>query len=236
MNFLKKIAPALLVALGLLAIGLCFKQGLNSIANRDRQVTVRGLAEREVKADKVTWPIVFKLVGNDLPTIYNSINATNDQIVKFLTDNGISKDDVSLNAPEIYDQQANRYSSTDRIAYRYNVTSVLVVTSSNVDLVNQLIKRQAELLKDGIAISTDDYSYQTQYEFTGLNEIKPAMIAEATKNAREAAAKFAEDSDSKIGKIQSATQGQFSIEDRDQYTPYIKNVRVVTTIHFALED
>ena len=81
-----------------------------------------------------------------------------------------------------------------------------------------------------------DYQYQTVYEFTGLNKIKPAMIAEATKNAREAANKFAEDSQSKLGKIRTASQGQFTIEDRDQYTPYIKQVRVVSSIQFYLKD
>lgn len=235
MNTFKKIVPSLLIALGLLSVGIGIKQGFGSMANRNRYVTVRGLAELEVKADKVTWPIVFKLVGNDLPSLYTQINSTNDAIIRFLTDNGINRDEISINAPEVYDQQANRYSSDD-IRYRYNITAVLVVTSSNVDKVNELIKRQTEFLKEGIAISTDDYSYQTTYEFTGLNDIKPGMIAEATKNAREAAAKFADDSDSKLGKIQSAIQGQFSITDRDQYTPYIKNVRVVTTIDFFLED
>lgn len=235
MNYVKKIVPALLIAIGLLAIGIGVKQGLKSFANRDRQVTVRGLAEREVKADKVTWPIVFKLVGNDLSELYNSINATSDKIIRFLTDNGVKREDISVGAPETYDQFANRYNDSN-VRYRFNVTTVLVVTSSDVDKINDLIQRQSELLKEGIALWTEDYSYRTQYEFTGLNEIKPQMIAEATKNAREAAAKFAEDSDSKLGKIQSATQGQFSITDRDNYTPYIKNVRVVTTINYSLED
>ena len=106
---------------------------------------------------------------------------------------------------------------------------------TSVEKVNALIKRQAELLKQGVALS-NDYEYQTLYEYTGLNDIKPEMIAEATRNAREAAKKFAEDSESDLGKIKSATQGQFSIEDRDAYTPYIKNVRVVTYITYYLED
>ena len=116
------------------------------------------------------------------------------------------------------------------------MTSVVVVTSKNVAKVNELIKRQTELLKEGIAITAGDYNYQTLYEYTDLNKIKPGMIAEATHNAREAADKFAADSHSKIGKIKTATQGQFSIENRDPYTPYIKNVRVVSSIVFYIED
>ena len=91
-------------------------------------------------------------------------------------------------------------------------------------------------MKQGIAITGGDYRYNVVYEFTGLNSIKPGMIEEATKNARSAAEKFAKDSESELGKIKSAYQGQFSIEDRDANTPYIKRVRVVTTIDYSLEE
>ena len=227
--------PALLIMAGIIILGVSIKSGLNSFAQRDRAVAVRGLAEREVKANKVTWPIVCKEVGNELPAIYDRINATNEAIVAFLTTNGLSKEEISINAPEIVDLQAERYSSNDR-PFRYNVTSVITVTSSQVDKVNELISRQAELLKQGIAITAGDYNYRTIYEYTDLNTIKPEMIAEATQNAREAADKFAADSHSDLGQIKSASQGQFSIEDRDPYTPYIKNVRVVTYVNYYLED
>ena len=96
----------------------------------------------------------------------------------------------------------------------------------------RLIRNQPK----GIAITGGDYRYNIQYDFTSLNEIKPQMIEEATKNAREAAQKFAKDSDSELGKIKRAVQGQFSIENRDANTPYIKRIRVVTTIDYSLED
>lgn len=209
--------------------------GLGSISANQRTVTVRGLCEKEVTANKVTWPIVSKEVGNDLPSIYGNIENTNAAILKFLKSNGIKDDEISVNAPQVVDMQADRYNS-NQLPYRYNVTNVVVVTSSQVDLVRKLIERQTELLKQGIAIVAGDYQYQTTYEYTDLNTIKPGMIADATKNAREAAMKFAEDSESKLGKIKTASQGQFSIEDRDQYTPYIKRVRVVSTIVYFLKD
>ncbi len=131
--------------------------------------------------------------------------------------------------------QADNYGG-QQAPYRYNVTSVIVVTSSQVDKVNELMNKQSQLMAQGIAIVAGDYNYQTLYEFTELNKIKPDMVADATKNARKAADKFAEDSQSKLGKIKSASQGQFSIEDRDQYTPYIKKVRVVSTIEYYLKD
>lgn len=132
--------------------------------------------------------------------------------------------------------KAERYSDTSNMQFRYNVTTVITVTSSKVDLVRSLITEQGELLNRGIAITSGDYRYNVNYAYTGLNKIKPQMIEEATKNARTAAEKFAKDSDSKLGKIRTAYQGQFSIEDRDANTPYLKKVRVVTSIEYLLED
>ncbi len=229
------IISSLIIAVGLFALGLTISNGIKSFTSRDRTVDVRGLAEREVAANKVTWPIIYTLVGNDLPTLYSQVNSTNEKIKKFLTSNGVDPKEISYNAPSLYDLQADRYNNNP-LPYRYNISSVITVVSNNVDLITSLIKRQGELLNEGIALSQNNYSNRILYEYTGLNDIKPEMIAEATENAREAAKKFADDSQSKIGKIRTARQGQFSIEDRDDYTPYIKRVRVVTSLTYYLED
>lgn len=230
-----KLIAAALIAVGLLALGLCIRSGLKSFNDSQRTVEVRGLATREMPANHVTWPIVFKQVGNDLPTVYAAVSSTNEAIVAFLKANGIDDKEISVSAPSMTDLRTDRY-NTQPIPYNYSVTSVVTVSSSQVDKVHGLINRQGELLQKGIAIISSDYSNQITYEYTDLNSIKPEMIAEATQNAREAAKKFADDSDSKIGKIKSARQGQFSIEDRDAYTPYIKQVRVVTSLTYFLED
>ncbi len=193
------------------------------------------MCEKEFEANKVTWPIVSKAVGNDLAALYSQIETTDNAIVAFLKRNGISESEYSINAPSITDLQADSYGGTPP-PYRYRATTVVVVTSSQVKKINELMQKQTELMAQGIAIVAGDYNYQTLYEYTDLNKIKPEMIAEATKNAREAASKFAEDSQSKVGKIKSASQGQFSIEDRDQYTPYVKRIRVVSTIQYYLKD
>lgn len=228
------IIAAAVIAVGLLALGLCLRSGLDSFSSRDRVVDVRGLAEREVDANVVTWPIMFKEVGNDLPSVYARVAATNSQIIAFLTQNGIDSTEISVGAPSVRDLQTDRYSNQP-LPYNYAVTSVVTVSSGKVKAVHSLINRQGELLSRGIAIS-NDYSTQITYDFTDLNSIKPEMIAEATRNAREAAKKFADDSDSELGKIKTARQGQFSIEDRDATTPYIKKVRVVTSLTYYLED
>ncbi len=231
---LTNIIASVVLAAGLLALGLCVKSGLNSFTDRQRVVDVKGLAEREVNANLVTWPIMFKEVGNDLPTVYQRVTAVNNQIVDFLVENGLSQDEISIGAPKVQDLQTDRY-NTNPLPYNYAVTSVVTVSSSKVKQVHSLINRQGELFSKGIAIISD-YSTTITYDFTDLNSIKPEMIAEATQNAREAAKKFADDSDSRLGKIKTARQGQFSIEDRDATTPYIKKVRVVTSLTYFLED
>lgn len=230
-----KLISAALVALGLLALGLTIRSGLRSITDNQRNVEVRGLATRQVEANRVTWPVMFTHTGNDLPQLYDRVASTNNAIVKFLTDNGIPSQDISVGAPDMTDLSTNRYNS-DPLPYNYSMTSVVTVSSSQVDKVRSLIGRQGELLKQGIPILAGDWQHQITYEYTDLNSIKPAMIQEATRNAREAAQKFAEDSESKLGKIINASQGQFTIEDRDSYTPYIKEVRVVTSLTYSLED
>lgn len=226
---------ALLLGIGLMLLGIFIRNGFGQLSSNSRVVTVRGLSEREVDANKVTWPIVSKFVGNDLAQLYSEVETSNNAIVSFLKSNGISAEEFSVNAPQVQDRQADNYSNQPA-PFRYNVTSVVVVTSSQVDKVNKLMAKQSELMAKGIAIVAGDYNYQTLYEFTELNKIKPDMVADATKNARQAAEKFAQDSKSNLGKIKSASQGQFSIEDRDQYTPYIKRVRVVSTIEYYLKD
>ncbi len=225
---------AIIIAVGLFLLGSQVKKGITEFIAKDRIVTVKGLAEMEVPADKVVWPLMFKDIGNDPTTIYANINKKNQAIVAFLKSRGIQEEEISIAAPEIIDMEAERYGAQN-VNYRYNATSVITVTSQRVDVVRQLMGEQAELLKQGIAITGGDYRYNVTYSFTKLNDVKPRMIEEATRNARAAAEKFAKDSDSRLGKIRNASQGQFVIEDRDSNTPYIKSIRVVTTVNYYLK-
>ncbi len=229
------VKEAVIVAVSIIVLAFCIKGGIESFVDKGRIVSVKGLSEVEVPANKVVWPIVFKEVGDNLPLLYNSINSTSKKILAYLKNNGISEDEISVNAPEVIDMQAERYSSNDK-PYRYNIKSVITVTSNQVENVRKLIATQGELLKEGVAIVGGDYENRITYEYTLLNDLKPEMIAEATRNARKAAEQFAKDSDSKLGKIVWASQGQFSITDRDNNTPYIKKVRVVTSVNYSLKN
>lgn len=221
--------------IGLIVLGFCVKSGLESISNKDRKVTVKGLSEREVEADKVTWPIQTKEIGDDLTLLYTRINTTTAKVKTFLKQNGIKDSEISVNAPVVVDMSAERYGVNNH-DYRYNITSTITVTSRNVKLVRSIIARQGELLKQGVAVVDGGYGNGVVYEYVSFQKMKPKMMQEAIKNAEQTARQFAENSDSKIDKILTAGQGQFSIEDRDNNTPYIKKLRVVTTVTYSLKD
>lgn len=196
---------------------------------------MKGLAEKEVEADKVTWPILSKELGNNLPELYNRIAVTQNVIKRFLIQHGIKESEISINAPHVIDLNADQYSDNKK-QYRYNITSIITVTSRNVKLVRGIISRQGELLKQGIAIVDGGYDNPIKYEYVSFTSMKPKMMEEAIANAQKTAEQFAKNSHSKLNKIVDADQGQFSIDDRDSNTPYIKKVRVVTTITYSLKD
>ena len=226
---------AALIAAGLVLLGWTLRSGIVHFKDSERVVTVKGLSEQEVKADRVIWPLMYKQVGDDLTVLYNNIEKTNGTIIAFLRSNGVDEKEITIAPSQLVDMAAELY-NPNAPRYRDSVTTELTVVTDKVDLVRSLMQRQGDLLKQGVAVTGGDYQYRTQFLYTGLNTIKPGMIEEATANARTAAEKFAHDSKSKLGKIRSATQGQFSIEDRDENTPYIKSVRVVTTVEYYLKD
>lgn len=235
MNVNTGIKQALILAIGIIVLGFFVDSGLKSLAGKDRKVVVKGLAEKEVEADKVTWPILSKELGDDLPELYQKINTTTNKIRKFLIANGVKDNEIIVNAPVVIDLNAERY-GTNQQPYRYNITSIITVTSKNVNLVRSIISRQGDLLKQGVAIVDGGYENPVKYEYVAFRQLKPKMMQEAIENAKVTAEQFAKNSDSKIDKIMNADQGQFSIEDRDSNTPYIKKVRVVTTVTYSLKD
>ena len=230
-----KLLQVAILAVSIAFLGLCIKWGIDDFANKDRNVTVKGLAEKEVEADKVTWPIPTKELGNDLPELYQRINTTTAKVKAFLKQHGIKDDEINVNAPVVIDLNADQYSNNNR-GFRYNITSTITVTSQNVKLVRSIMAKQGELLKQGVAVLDGGYENRITYEYVGFKKMKPQMMQEAIKNAEATAQEFATNSNSKLNKITKADQGQFSIDDRDANTPYIKKVRVVTTITYSLKD
>ena len=235
MDINSKFSQAAVIAASIAFLGMCIKAGIDDFADKDRNVTVKGLAEKEVEADKVTWPIPTKELGNDLPELYSRINATTQKVKTFLKQHGLKDEEISVNAPVVIDLNADQYNNNLR-AFRYNITSTITVTSRNVKLVRNIMARPGGLLKQGGAVVDGGYENRTTYEFVSFQQMKPQMMQEAIKNAETTAEQFAKNSKSSLDKIMHADQGQFSIDDRDQNTPYIKKVRVVTTVTYSLKD
>jgi len=239
MNNKRTVEAAILGAflcIGLIILGYLLSSGAIRIKGMDRTVTVKGLAEREVQANIAIWPLKFNEANNDLNQLYSEIQRKSELIIEFLKKNGFSDDEISISQPAILDRQVQGYGDASKFKFRFTASTTITVYTEKVSNVIESMKKVVELGKLGIAISGQDYQNRSEFLFTDLNRIKPEMIEEATKNARESATKFAKDSNSKLGKIKKASQGQFSIRNRDSSTPHIKKVRVVSTIEYYLSD
>ena len=235
-----KTGPALILALGLTVgagvLGWLLADGAVAVKDRERVVSVKGLAEREVPADVVIWPIQFTAADNDLTRLYDTVRDGNVRVREFLEGFGISADDISIGTPAVTDKSAQMYGGGPAPEFRYTATQTVTVYSLDVPRVRTAMQKAADLGRSGLVLGGGGWDTQVEYLFTGLNEIKPAMVEEATTMAREVAQKFAEDSASRLGKIKNASQGQFSIVDRDRFNPHIKKVRVVSTVEYYLSD
>ena len=222
--------------LGLIIFGFILSSTAIDIKEYERSVTVKGLSEREYKADIVIWPIQFSVANNDLEELYVSIESTTEKIRNFLEDNGIGSNEISISSPAITDKSAQQYGNNTKAEFRYTAIQVVTVHSSNIEAARTVMEQLSKLGKTGIVFAAGNYQSQTEYLFTRLNEIKPEMVEEATRKAREVALKFSADSQSTLGKIKRASQGQFSIRPRDRNNPHIKKVRVVSTVEYYLSD
>lgn len=231
-----KFYSGLFIMIGLIFLGLMIPKAVSNFRSFDRIVTVKGLSEREVKADKVIWPLAFNVVGNDISSVYSEIDRKTGKVIEFLKSGGIRDSEITVSVPTVSDKYAQEYGNNDR-TFRYLSKNVITVCTGNVDAVLALMNKQVDLLKDGLVLgSGNSWENPVEFKFEGLNDIKPEMIEDATKNAREAAQKFAKDSGSRLGKIKTANQGTFSIENRDSNTPYIKKVRVVSSVTYYLKN
>lgn len=226
------LASAGILTIGLIIGGYLLGDGLLRAREADRSVTVRGLAERDVTADLATWTIAYSAQSANLSEAQNDIDRDTDAIRAFFKELGFEAEALQPTGANV--SQYSNYGNTT-----YTIRQRLSLRTNDIRKAQAAVARQFDLIKRGVVL--EDGSGMS-YTFTKLNEIKPEMVAEATKDAREAAGQFAEDSGTDVGSIKSATQGYFSIDSRDgdgggygvSDTPY-KKVRVVTTVDFYLE-
>lgn len=221
--------------LGMAVFALLGVSGLKSIKTMEEYVTVKGLSERVVPADLAIWPIVFVVSNNDLTLLQTDIQKSRDTVREFLLQNGFAENEISNGSPMISDAETlAQNEGSVRTGARYRAQITVLLRSGKIVAVKRALETSDKLVKQKIVLGGNNYAEGAQFIFTGLNEIKPDMIQEATRNARLAAERFAVDSNSKAGKIRRATQGTFEVYDLDNSTPDKKIVRVVTTVDFYL--
>ena len=228
----RSVIAALLVALGLLGAGWFASQGMARLRTADRYVTVKGSAEKLVDADLAVWPITFTVNGNDLTSVQAGITRNAGIVRDFLTKAGFGANEITTSPTRVEDRWAYSYGS-DRPPERYRATSSVTLRTEKVKQALPVISRSGELLNAGVLITEGS---DPQYDFQALQSIKPALIAEATANARRSAEQFAKDSGARISGIRTANQGVVSIDNRDAGSPQVKRVRVVTTVEYFLKD
>ena len=228
---MKNVKGAIILAIGIAASGYFVFRGISKYAEKDRCVTVKGLSERDVLANRVTWPMNISLEGNDYSGLYASLEEGKDTVIAFLKENGIPEDIIMVSAPDVTDRWEYQ-EVKKRSKMRYSGSIDITLTSRDVPLVLELMRKKGELVKRGVCLNSEEYSIR--YDYVDLSNLKPEMVEEATKDARKVAEKFAKDAGCQLGSIINATQGQFTVEE-EYYRPQYKQIRVVTTISYYLK-
>ena len=235
------VRPAIIAA-GLALGGLFIGGGFVRARSADRFVTVKGISEREVRADLAIWPLRIVAASDDLAAANTQLQSSLEKIRTFLAANGVDASQATLQDFSVADAQTNQYSGASPAGARFVIRQTVVVRSTNPESIRRASQKVSELVSAGVVLSSGgEYGNGgPTFVFTGLNKLKPEMIGEATARARESAEQFARDSRSGIGGIRRASQGVFEILPRDQAEgiteagQVVKTVRVVSTIDYAL--
>lgn len=232
----------ILLALAVAFCGYVISDGLKEFRSADRTVNMKGLAMKDVEANLALWTIKHSATGDDLAALQKEIESNSGKIRSFLRRNGLTETDIAGRRLEVTDLLAQAYRPQGANFSRYIISEVLQVRSNNVNAIDAAYQNSGDLLAQNVSLIVQQNQSPIEYIYTGLNDIKPEMIAEATKSAREAAEQFAKDSGAVVGGIKYANQGMFQILPRDGGNSYAerqsryKTVRVVSTIHFTIED
>lgn len=238
----RPLVGTIILAVGIASAGLLAGSGFVRAKQSERYVTVKGVAEREAKATLAIWPLRIVAANNDLAQANTQLQRSVDRIKRFLARHGVDSTQLTLQEFAVRDGEADQYGN--RSGPRYVITQTIMVRSTNPDVVAAASQRVAELVSEGVVLSSGEQygAGGPTFVFTGLNELKPAMIAQATARAREAAQQFAQDAGSELGGIRQANQGYFEILPRDQAqgineaSQVNKTIRVVATVEYLLKD
>src|SRR5712691_11911251 len=227
------VLSAFLIALGLGAAGYFVGEGISGRSSGRRIISVKGLSEKEVPASVATWTVGYASTGNDLGEINKKLAESTKAVLAFLKEAGFAEADMAVQPPSLHDTSMDaREKDSPPPPERYRVEQSVLLRTSKVDAIKPALASASNLMVSGVLLSG---KAEPNYIFNQLNEIKPGMIQEATKNARIAAEQFARDSQTTLGKLRNASQGWFQVEDRDAATPERKTVRVVVDVEYEVK-
>lgn len=234
----------LFLCLGLSLAGYWVGKGLERFRSDSRTVVVKGLVEREVKADRAIWVLRFRRAGDSISEVHTHINADREAIITFLARQGFSNEEIRRLPTRTIDKLAREYVSPGQEGFRYLVTASLVVTSTDVDRITAALEATEELLTQGVLLDQEQGTANPRYIVSTFNALRPELLADATQNARLTARQFATDAGTRVGRIRSANQGSIQIFGSDgnnessAYSPTstpVKKIRVVSTFEFELQ-
>ncbi|MCC5792848.1 MAG: SIMPL domain-containing protein [Legionellaceae bacterium] len=230
---MSKIFAALLLSAGIALSGYFVAYGVVESRKPVRSVQVKGLAERTVKSDEAIWTLNFKLVNEQLPELYQSLEQTQKKVRDFLEKEGFAATAINMSPVTVTDNQSVNYSQNQNMP-RYSADAGLTISTAEVDKVTQSLQNTGALVEQGVVVTGSSVVYR----FNGLNDIKPDMLNEATLNAYEAAQSFASNANAQLADIRRAVQGLFTISDAnssyDSGAAVLKKVRVVTSVEYGL--
>ena len=233
------IVPALILAAGIGFAGMQVAKGIERFRMAERTITVKGLAERDVKSDFAVWTLAFRRAENEFGRVQQALTADRERVLAFLREQGFTDDEIEARPLQVQDLLAREYGS-ERVALRFNGQGQVVVKSARVDLVAAASNRVAPLIEAGIQLGGDGGEGAPRYQLRGFNDIKPLLLEEATLSARDQARKFAADAGATLGPVKSANQGAIRIldddgSDLDSSRTIGKRLRVVSTFEFSLQ-
>ena len=232
------LVPTAVLAAAIAFSGWSIGQGMERLRMADRSLTVKGLAEQDVKSDFAIWPLVFRRGGNEFGEVQKALAGDREQVIAFLQKQGFSKDEIVVHPLQVRDLYAREWGS-ERVPLRYNGQGQVTVKSARVDAVAVASGQVDPLIQAGIQLVVDEGMGGPRFQLRRFNEVKPKLLEEATRNAREQAAKFAADAGAALGSLKNANQGVISVLDDDgrgidSGRTIGKRLRVVSTFEFEL--
>lgn len=233
------LVPALVLAGAIAFAGWSVGKGIERFRMADRAVTVKGLAEQDVKSDFAVWTLVFRRGGDEFGGVQKALAEDREQVATFLRERGFKPDEIVIHPLQVRDLYAREWGS-ERVPLRFNGQGQVTVKSARVDQVATAAGQVDPLIQAGIQLTNDEGPSGPRFQLRGFNEVKPKLLAEATRNAREQAARFAADAGAELGALKSANQGVIRVLDddggeADTGRTIGKRLRVVSTFEFELE-